>query len=124
MKTRRFGKTNAMISEIGLGTWQLGTKWGEPFCAEEAQKILDAAYDSGITFLDTADIYNNGNSELAISKILKALTQRRATTKNPLSASLTAACPVWVWKNWIWCCSTARPLPFTRKTKFLTHWKI
>ncbi len=31
MKTRRFGKTNAMISEIGLGTWQLGTKWGEPF---------------------------------------------------------------------------------------------
>lgn len=72
MKTRRFGKTNAMISEIGLGTWQLGTKWGEPFCAEEAQKILDAAYDSGITFLDTADIYNDGNSELAISKILKA----------------------------------------------------
>ena len=72
MKTRRFGKTNAMISEIGLGTWQLGSKWGEPFCAEEAQKILDAAYDSGITFLDTADIYNDGNSELAISKILKA----------------------------------------------------
>ena len=71
MKTRRFGKTNAMISEIGLGTWQLGTKWGEPFCTEEAQKILDAAYDSGITFLDTADIYNDGNSELAISKILK-----------------------------------------------------
>ena len=72
MKTRRFGKTNAMISEIGLGTWQLGTKWGESFCAEEAQKILGAAYDSGITFLDTADIYNDGNSELAISKILKA----------------------------------------------------
>lgn len=31
MKTRRFGKTNAMISEIGLGTWQLGTKWGGTF---------------------------------------------------------------------------------------------
>lgn len=31
MKTRRFVKTNAMISEIGLGTWQLGTKWGGTF---------------------------------------------------------------------------------------------
>ena len=29
MNKRKFGKTNRMVSEIGLGTWQLGTKWGE-----------------------------------------------------------------------------------------------
>lgn len=40
MKQRRFGKTNKMVSEIGLGTWQLGTKWGEPFNHQEAMAIF------------------------------------------------------------------------------------
>ena len=71
MNQRRFGKTNCMVSEIGLGTWQLGTKWGDPFNKEEAVRILDAANDSGITFIDTADIYNNGNSELTIGEYIK-----------------------------------------------------
>lgn len=63
MEQRKFGKTGRMVSEIGLGTWQLGTKWGEPFNEEEAQKILEASYENGITLIDTADIYNGGNSE-------------------------------------------------------------
>ena len=28
MNLRKLGKTNRMVSEIGLGTWQLGTRWG------------------------------------------------------------------------------------------------
>lgn len=71
MKQRNFGKTGKNISEIGLGTWQLGTKWGDPFNKEEAMKILDAAYETGINFIDTADIYNDGNSELAIGEYIK-----------------------------------------------------
>ena len=71
MNTRIFGKTNRSISEIGLGTWQLGTVWGQPFNHEEAMNILNAAYDNGITLIDTADIYNDGNSELAIGELLK-----------------------------------------------------
>ena len=59
-----------MVSEIGLGTWQLGTKWGDPFNEAEAQKILEASYESGINLIDTADIYNDGNSELAIGKFI------------------------------------------------------
>lgn len=70
MNQRKFGKTNRMVSEIGLGTWQLGTKWGEPFNEVEARKILEASYESGINLIDTADIYNNGHSELAIGKFL------------------------------------------------------
>ena len=70
MNQRRLGKTNRMVSEIGLGTWQLGTKWGDPFNEAEAQKILEASYESGINLIDTADIYNNGNSELAIGKFI------------------------------------------------------
>lgn len=71
MNYRVFGKTGRKVSEIGLGTWQLGTKWGESFNKEEAIKILDAAYETGITFIDTADIYNDGNSELAIGEYIK-----------------------------------------------------
>lgn len=71
MKKRIFGKTNKEVSEIGLGTWQLGTKWGEEFNQTEGLKILEAAYQSGITFIDTADIYNGGNSELTIGEFVK-----------------------------------------------------
>lgn len=56
MKQRVFGKTGRSVSEIGLGTWQLGTKQGEPFNREEALRILSAADEAGITFVDTADV--------------------------------------------------------------------
>lgn len=70
MKQRMLGKTNRLVSEIGLGTWQLGTKWGEPFNEEEAMGILAASYNGGINLVDAADIYNDGNSERAIGKFL------------------------------------------------------
>jgi len=71
MNTRRFGKTNAVISEIGLGTWQLGTKWGESFNEAEARVILQTAYENGINFIDTADVYIGGSSEKAIGEFIK-----------------------------------------------------
>ncbi len=72
MKERRFGNTGVMVSEIGLGTWQLGTRWGDPFNRQEAMKILETAERSGITFVDTADVYNGGESERTIGEYLSA----------------------------------------------------
>lgn len=43
LNKRTFEKIAAPVSEIGLGTWQLGTKWGEPFNGLEAEKILQTA---------------------------------------------------------------------------------
>ena len=71
MEKRKFGNTNAMITEIGLGTWQLGTKWGNPFDDVEARKILETAYEAGINFFDTADVYNGNMSEKAIGAFIK-----------------------------------------------------
>lgn len=71
MKQRVFGNTNKMVSEIGLGTWQLGTRWGDEFNREESIRILDAAKNNGITFIDTADVYNNGLSEITIGEYVK-----------------------------------------------------
>jgi len=66
MKKRPFGKTGILVSEISLGTWQLGSKWGDPFSEEVAYKTLKTAYELGINCLDTADVYQGGNSEKAI----------------------------------------------------------
>ncbi len=71
MNRRLFGKTNQHVTEIGLGTWQLGTKWGDPFNSKEAHSILQTAYDNGINFIDTADVYNGGESERAIGEFIK-----------------------------------------------------
>ena len=35
MKERLFGNTGRCVSEIGLGTWQLGTRWGDPSTAKK-----------------------------------------------------------------------------------------
>lgn len=68
MKTRPFGKTGFDISEISLGTWQLGSRWGDPFSEEVAEETLQKAFDLGINALDTADVYQGGMSEKAIGR--------------------------------------------------------
>lgn len=70
MHLRTFGKTGRRVSEIGLGTWQLGGNWGD-VPEETALATLRAAIDSGVTFLDTADVYGDGRSERVIGRFLK-----------------------------------------------------
>ncbi|MFI3213794.1 MAG: aldo/keto reductase [Eubacteriales bacterium] len=76
MKQVKFGNTGKEVTQIGLGTWQLGTKWGDPFNEVEAQKILRTAYENGINLIDTADGYNGGNSEIEIGKFLKGKREK------------------------------------------------
>jgi aryl-alcohol dehydrogenase-like predicted oxidoreductase len=63
MNYRKLGKTNFNISEISLGTWQVGGKWGSPFNAKNAESIIKASIDNGVNFIDTADVYSDGLSE-------------------------------------------------------------
>jgi aryl-alcohol dehydrogenase-like predicted oxidoreductase len=76
MKYRILGKTEFNISEISLGTWQVGGKWGEPFNTETAEKILQNAIDAGINFIDTADVYSDGKSEKAVGRFLRSCSKR------------------------------------------------
>jgi aryl-alcohol dehydrogenase-like predicted oxidoreductase len=71
MKKRVLGKTGFEISEISIGTWQVGGKWGDPFDENNAVKTLNNALDLGINFIDTADVYGDRLSEKAIGKVLK-----------------------------------------------------
>jgi aryl-alcohol dehydrogenase-like predicted oxidoreductase len=76
MKYRNLGKTGFKVSEISLGTWQLGGRWGEPFSFEIAEKTVNAALDNGINFIDTADVYSDGRSEAAVGKIVRNRKER------------------------------------------------
>jgi aryl-alcohol dehydrogenase-like predicted oxidoreductase len=71
MNSRPFGNTGRNVSEIGLGTWQLGAGWGDVTDAV-ATETLSAAYDAGVTFFDTADVYGNGRSESLIGAFLRS----------------------------------------------------
>lgn len=81
MDYRTLGKTNFKISEVSLGTWQLGSKWGDPFDADDAARTLEAAYESGVNYFDTADIYQDGLSEHAVGQFLKKHPDVHYSTK-------------------------------------------
>lgn len=76
MKYRTLGRTGFEISEISLGTWQVGGKWGENFSHQNADKILNTAVDQGINFIDTADVYGDGESEKAVGRLVRSHAEK------------------------------------------------
>ncbi len=75
MNKRRLGKTGFDISEISLGTWQVGGRWGSPFSHRNADAVLNTAVDEGINFIDTADVYGDGESEKAVGRLLRSRSE-------------------------------------------------
>lgn len=71
MQKRILGRGGFPVSVIGLGTWQLGSDWGN-VDEGDALSVLDAAAESGVTFFDTADVYGDGRSERLIGRWLAA----------------------------------------------------
>lgn len=72
MKYRYLGNSGIMVSEIGFGTWTLGLDWwGKKLEEEESISMLKRAYDLGINFFETADMYGKGKSEKLLAKAFK-----------------------------------------------------
>ena len=67
MQYRRLGKSNLKVSSLCLGTMMFGRQ--TPF--EEAANILASARAHGLNFIDTADVYNHGQSERDVGQLLK-----------------------------------------------------
>ena len=67
MRQVLFGSTGQEVSEICLGTMMFGKRCGE----SEADRIVSAAVDEGVTFLDTAAMYCDGLTEEILGRILK-----------------------------------------------------
>jgi aryl-alcohol dehydrogenase-like predicted oxidoreductase len=72
MRYNRFIKQSPLVSEIGLGAWQLGVNSGWSGLTEkEAMEMVQKSVESGINFFDTAPNYGLGTSELRLGKALK-----------------------------------------------------
>lgn len=70
LRSRKVGRLGTSLSEIGLGTWQLGGDWAH-IDEAKAESILEAAVAGGVTMIDTADVYGAGRSEQLIGAFLK-----------------------------------------------------
>jgi len=62
------GQTGREVSEIGFGAWQVGGDWGQ-VDDDSAIRTLHAAVDAGVSFFDTADVYDDGRSERLIGRL-------------------------------------------------------
>jgi aryl-alcohol dehydrogenase-like predicted oxidoreductase len=69
MEYRNLGRTGVQVSPLCLGAMMFGA-WGEPD-HEKSIRIIHAALDAGINFVDTADVYSQGENEEIVGKALK-----------------------------------------------------
>ncbi|MFB6139638.1 MAG: aldo/keto reductase [Halosimplex sp.] len=69
MDTREFGSTGWDVTEMGLGTWNVGPSWGD-VTDEQAKDAIRTALDDGVNFVDTAEVYGGGRAERLISEVL------------------------------------------------------
>lgn len=71
MRYRAFGRTGLRVSEAGFGAWAIGGNMWGPTDDEESVRALRRAFDLGVNFYDTADVYGLGHSERLIARALK-----------------------------------------------------
>jgi aryl-alcohol dehydrogenase-like predicted oxidoreductase len=74
MKYRSLGKSGIKVSEIGFGAWTIALDWwGKKIEDDEAKRMLKHAYDIGINFFETGDMYGKGKSEKLIGEVFKGM---------------------------------------------------
>ena len=74
LKYRRLGKSDIKVSEIGFGAWTIGLDWwGKKIEDDEAIRMLKRAFDKGVNFFDTGDMYGKGKSEKLIGIAFKGM---------------------------------------------------
>jgi aryl-alcohol dehydrogenase-like predicted oxidoreductase len=74
----RFGNTGLRVSRLCLGMMSFGQHEERPWALgeEAAEPIVRQAFDGGVTFFDTADVYNGGQSEVLTGRILRKFFSR------------------------------------------------
>jgi aryl-alcohol dehydrogenase-like predicted oxidoreductase len=70
MQYREFGRTGWQVSEIGFGAWQIGGAWGKVDDNDSVRTLLHA-FEHGVNFVDTAQLYGSGHSEEVIGTALR-----------------------------------------------------
>ena len=76
MKYRTLANTGIDVSAVGFGLWTVSTGWWGIDDDEHARRLLRQAYDSGVTFFDTADTYGQGRGETLLAEALGDVRDR------------------------------------------------
>ena len=72
MRYKLMGKSGLKVSEICLGTMTFGDDWGWGSTKDQSRIICDAFVEAGGNFIDTADLYTNGTSEIFLGEFIAA----------------------------------------------------
>jgi len=70
VETRRLGNSGLRVSEIALGSW---LTFGSSVDADRSRDLVHAAFDRGIFFFDSADVYAHGAAEEALGRALRSI---------------------------------------------------
>lgn len=92
MEQRKLGNSSLMISEIGLGCMSL--KSNQP---KQSRDIIQKAFDSGITFFDTADLYDKGQNEIVVGESTHSF-RKQIVLASKVGNSWRADGSGWDWK--------------------------
>ena len=87
--TRKIGKSDAVVTRMGLGGAPLGDHF-EIISEEQAQNVLQAAWEAGIRYFDTAPFYGYGKSEHRVGHFLRQQPRRQFTISTKVGRVLKA----------------------------------
>jgi len=86
MNLHNLGRTGIKVSPLCLGAMMFG-EWGNPD-HEESIRIIHRALDAGINFIDTADVYSQGESEIIVGKALASVDRSRVVLATKVHAQM------------------------------------
>jgi aryl-alcohol dehydrogenase-like predicted oxidoreductase len=73
---RKLGSSDIEVSEISLGSW---LTYSGGIAREQAEACVRAAFDAGINFIDTANVYGRGAAESLLGEVLSGYSQQRSS---------------------------------------------
>ena len=76
MKTRRLG--NLEVSELGFGCMSISANYGPPAPRDQGIRVIRAAYEKGVTFFDTAEVYGPHTNEELVGEALAPFREKVA----------------------------------------------
>ncbi len=76
MKTRQLGNSGLAVSELGFGCMGLSHGYGPATNEKDAIALIQKAYESGVTFFDTAEVYGQGANEQLVGKALRGVRDK------------------------------------------------
>ncbi len=100
MKYKKLGKSGIKVSEIGFGAWTIALNWwGKEIEEDEAKRMLKKAYDVGINFFETADMYGKGKSEKLIGEVFSDMRNEVVISTKTLTRLATRNCHKGLMRN-------------------------